>query len=238
MRRFFSPPGSFVDSTVTLSPEETRHLRDVLRLRAGEGVRVFDGEGREFEATIQMISKAAASLLLVNEVPPTAPESPIDLTLAATVLKGEKFDLVVQKAVELGVSRLTPLTTVRSDVRPRDGVKKVERWRKIVLEATKQCGRAKLMLIDDLTDVRKFATKGSGHVFFFTEREGAGFPDLIGSKTITAFIGPEGGWDNSELEFAKSASFQLVTLGGRILRAETAALTVAAIIQHRFGDVN
>ena len=152
MRRFFAPSNQISDSSLILGPEETRHLRDVLRLRAGDRVNVFDGEGREYLAEIAEISKNSTTLDVIEEIPPVSPESPLDLTLAAAILKGEKFDLVVQKAVELGVTRIVPLLTVRGDVRLRDTQKRVGRWRRIGLEAAKQSGRAALMKIGEPVD--------------------------------------------------------------------------------------
>ncbi|HKX84446.1 MAG TPA: 16S rRNA (uracil(1498)-N(3))-methyltransferase [Pyrinomonadaceae bacterium] len=236
MRRFYSPPETFSDGSVTLSHEETRHLRDVLRLSENDRVRVFDGEGREFEADIKNISKTSTSLDVREQVEPISPESPLHLTLASAMLKSDKFDLVVQKAVELGVAHLIPLETVRSELRPRDTMKKADRWRKIALEATKQCGRAKIMSVSEPVQFKKVSVVGNA--LFFTERAGFEFTSNTTPQKITAFVGPEGGWDESELDVARSNKYQLVTLGGRILRAETAAIVVTAILQHRFGDVN
>lgn len=218
-----------------MSVDETRHLRDVLRLRVGDVVRVFDGEGDEFEAKIGSITKGNASLKVIRKLEPMSQESPLELTLAVAILKSDKFDLVVQKAVELGVSRLIPLETIRSDVRPRDPASKAERWRRIALEATKQCGRAKLMQIDQPIGFADLPP--DSQAFLFTERGGMPFPGSIDSKRITAIVGPEGGWDDSELKLAAKKGFLLITLGGRVLRAETAAIAITAILQHRFGDL-
>ena len=238
MRRFYSPPETFVDRHITLSPEETRHLRDVLRLRIGDPVSVFDGTGGEFEAVIESISKSSSVLNINQNIDPATPESPMELTLAAAILKSDKFDLVIQKAVELGVTRLVPLETIRAESRPRDAVKKAERWRKIALEAVKQCGRARLMRIDEPVKFDEFIRTVESDACFFTERGGGKLSDEFASKKITAFVGPEGGWDDSEIELARARGFEMITFGGRILRAETAAIAVAAILQHRFGDIN
>src|SRR6185369_11630796 len=144
MRRFYSPKENFSNGVAVLDLDETRHLRDVLRLHAGEEVRVFDGEASEYLCRIRSIEKKKTVLDVLKPITPEAPESPLDLTLAAAVTKGEKFDLVVQKAVELGVSRLVPMFTRRCDVNPGGSEKRLERWRKIALEACKQSGRAKL----------------------------------------------------------------------------------------------
>lgn len=237
MRRFFAPPESFDNDKIILGLEETRHLRDVLRLRTGEKIQVFDGEGREFLCAVEDISKRETSLSIIEETAPAAPESDLELTLAVALLKGEKFELVVQKAVELGVTRLVPLNTTRADVKLKDADKKLERWQKIALEACKQSGRAKLMRIESPVDFEKFAETADGAKVLFAERSGGSFSKIAASKKITALVGSEGGWEDSEIEFAAARGFQIITLAGRILRAETAAIAVAAILQNNFGDL-
>jgi len=206
----------------------------------GEIVNVFDGSGREFECEILDIKKNETKLSVIKEIPPPVPESNLDLTLAAAMLKGEKFDLVVQKSVELGVARLAPLRTVRCDVRSKDSSKRVERWRKIALEASKQSGRAKLMQINEPVEFRELLNSigEPENAILFSERDGGSFPVDLSPKKLTAFVGPEGGWDNSEIRYARSKGTSIVTFGGRILRAETAAIALTAILQHRFGDIN
>jgi len=241
MRRFYAPAENFNDSSVTLSEEETRHLRDVLRLREGAAVRVFDGAGNEYEAAVARVDKRSSVLEIVQVVEPAAHESSVDLTIAAAMLKSEKFDLVVQKAVELGVNTLIPLQTHRCDVKLKDSAKRLERWRKIALEGAKQSGRAKLMTITEPVELKSFLVgfDGSAGVgLMFTERGGGGLPAERQHKTITALVGPEGGWEDSEIDEAERSGFQPVTFGGRIMRAETAAIVIAAILQHRFGDLN
>lgn len=244
MRRFYAPKENFSDKKIILSLEETRHLRDVLRLRAGETVQVFDGEGREFTCKIEKIDKRETALEILEEISPSARVSNLDLTLAAALLKGEKFDLVVQKAVELGVAKLVPIIARRTDVKLKDPEKRVERWRKIALEAAKQSGRADLMKIENPQDFTQFIknsaslTLADENFLLFSERNGESFSAINAGEKITAVIGSEGGWEDSEIEAAKNSGFQIITLKGRILRAETAAIAVAAVLQHRFGDFN
>lgn len=239
MRRFYAPPENFQADTIILDLEQTRHLRDVLRLHEGDTVQIFDGDGNEFLTAIENISKKETTLKIFEKIPATSPESNLELTLAVALLKGEKFDLAVQKCVELGVTKFVPLITKRCDVKPRDAEKKIERWRKIILESSKQCGRAKLMQIDEPKEFRIFTENCSDETkILFSERGGTKFSDLIPEKKITAVTGAEGGWEDSELDFAKSEGFQIVTFGGRILRAETAVIAVSAILQNRFGDLN
>lgn len=237
MRRFYAPRENFQDKNILLNLEETRHLRDVLRLREGEEIRIFDGEGSEFLGEIEKIGKRETAVKVLREISPPAPASTLDLTLAVAVLKGEKFDLVVQKAVELGVTKFVPVQTTRTDVKLKDGEKKSERWRRIALEAAKQTGRAKLMKIEPPTDFKYFIETAEGAKILFAETSGNGFSTIEQTKKITAVIGSEGGWENSEIEAARRRGFQIVTLGGRILRAETAAIVFASLLQHRFGDL-
>ena len=243
MRRFFAPPENIKDGGVILSLEETRHLRDVLRLHEGDEASVFDGFGHEYACKIDKIAKKETSLSIIKEIPSTAPESHLELTLAAAILPGEKFDLVVQKAVELGIVRLQPLYTKRCEARADGGGRRLERWKKIALEAAKQSGRAKLMEVSEAVRIEAFLERcgalnsETDNLILFSEREGSGFSGIKAGKKITAVIGPKGGWEDSELELARENSFSIVTFGGRILRAETAAIAMSAILQHRFGDL-
>lgn len=239
MRRFFAPNESFSGGTVTLDADETRHLRDVLRLKVGEEVSVFDGTGSEYRCSIREIAKKSSLLDVVEETAPSSPESPLEITVAATVLNGDKYDLIIQKAVELGVTTLIPLNTIRCDVKIKDAVKRLDRWRRIAMEATKQCGRARLMQVTDPQIVADLLVElKDENAILFSERNGMDFQAVGADKKITALYGPKGGWDDSELEMAAKHRVNIVTLGGRILRAETASIAITAILQHRFGDLN
>jgi 16S rRNA (uracil1498-N3)-methyltransferase len=241
MHRFYIPKADDGGDGISLGADESHHLRDVLRLGAGDEVQVFDGEGGEYLCRVETIERKTATLSILEKIEPSAPESPLELTLASAILKGEKFDLVIQKAVELGVSRFVPLLTARCDVKVKDNDRKRERWQKIAVGAAMQCGRATLMTVDAPIGFSRFVEENRNrkqHNILFSERGGRGFADVPMSKKITALIGPEGGWDDRELDAARERGIAIVTLGGRILRAETAAISIAAILQHRFGDIN
>ncbi len=240
MRRFFAAPDQFENDSVVLDEGETRHLRDVLRLQPRDIVHVFNGIGREFECYVQEIEKKSSTLHVIAEVEPSAPESPLKMTLAAGVTPSEKFDLVVQKAVELGVFELQPLISARTEVKIDVAIKRMDRWTKIVLEASKQCGRAQLMSVNrpkHINDLLASDTTNTDYLFF-SERKGERKlpPKIDGVATIV--IGPKGGWDDDEIERAREANWSIITFGGRILRAETASIAITSIIQHRFGDLN
>jgi 16S rRNA (uracil1498-N3)-methyltransferase len=252
-RRFYAPPAAFAadKKSVTLSQEETRHARDVLRLQTGEEIFVFDGAGREFHCAVQGFNKNSMSLTVLAEVAPARPESPLDLTLAIALLKGEKFDLVIQKTTELGVKRIVPLDTERADIRLRDSdgsQKRVARWRRIALEAAKQTGRAYVPEIaepapfDSLLSSKAENNSSNRVRLMFSERDGTSLLEATLSLDaqpagIIALVGPEGGWSDDEIAGAREGGWGIVTLGGRTLRAETAGIAVVTLLQHRFGDL-
>lgn len=240
LRRFYAPTEQFDGQDIFLDADETRHLRDVLRLSVGGRVRVFDGRGQEFLCQIEKIEKKKTALKIIEMIEPLAPESDLDLTLAVAILKGDKFDLVIQKAVELGVKRFCPINTRRGDVRLKDSVKKPARWQKIIIESSKQTGRAALMQLAEPSEFERFiknSVRSGGEKILFAERGGRSFSKIKPGKKITALIGPEGGWEDSEIEFATENDFQIITLTGRILRAETAAIAITSLLQHDFGDL-
>lgn len=241
MRRFYAPKASFTTTTVTLDQEEAKHLRDVLRLKTGDEIAVFDGEGNEFLCRIETVAKKESTAAVIKQIDASAPESPLQLTLASVVIPGDKYDLIVQKAVELGVTKYVPLASIRSEVKLKDLPKKLIRWRRIALDASKQCGRARLMGIEEPQNVADFLTETGNYdcpKIFFSEREGSKMPELKEPTQLITVIGPKGGWDDAELKTAQNNDFNIVTVGGRIMRAETAAIALTAILQHRFGDVN
>jgi 16S rRNA (uracil1498-N3)-methyltransferase len=251
-RRFYAPPVAFTAPdglTVTLSADETRHLRDVLRLVRGEEVFVFDGEGKEYRCLVDQVGRDAATLNVREEVTPARPESPLRLTLAVALLKGEKFDLVVQKATELGAQKIVPVLTKLADVRLRDEqdvARRTARLRRIALEAAKQSGRARVPLIDAPAAFQTLIKSASMDVeewhLMFAERDGRSLVETITrpareGEAVTALVGSEGGWMDEEIAEARKAGWSIVTLGGRTLRAETAAITVTVLLQHLLGDL-
>jgi 16S rRNA (uracil1498-N3)-methyltransferase len=244
-RRFYAPVTSFAanSKSVKLEADEARHLRDVLRLKPGDEVTVFDGAGREFQCSVVEVRREETQLAISHQIEPARPESPLRITLALSLLKADKFDLVVQKATELGVFSIVPVTTKRADIKLRDesdASKRVTRWQRIAMEAAKQSGRALVPEICMPAEFEEFiSTSSAPHNVFFTEREGQSLRDAkLGElSSVVALIGPEGGWTDEEIALAKDNQWKLVTLGGRTLRAETAAITVTALLQHLYGDL-
>ena len=248
-RRFYANPGDIklAHQQVKLTSDEARHLREVLRLKPGDRVYVFDGEGKEFVCAVRTAAREFADLEILEEVAPTRPESPLTLLLAVALLKGEKFDLVVQKATELGVRQIIPLVTRHSDIRLRDegdALKRVMRWQRIALEAAKQSGRAFMPQITPpltLEYLLNDPLASESLQLLFSERGGESLVTASGAVTdieaVTAFVGSEGGWSDEEIEQARGTGVKIVTLGGRVLRAETAAIAVTTLLQHLYGDL-
>jgi len=260
-RRFYAPPEQFAPdgATVVLAREETLHLLSVLRLKAGDEAFVFDGAGREYACVVAHGAgeggrrAQTATLEVRGRVEPQRPESPLDLTLAVALLKGEKFDTVVQKATELGAWSIVPVETRRADVQlrreGRDAGARVARWRRLALEAAKQSGRARLPEICapvafETLLAAEAGARGVGEErrLFFTERGGRGLSETVREwparpARVTALVGAEGGWDDEEITRASEAGWHAVTFGGRVLRAETAAIVITGLLQHLYGDL-
>jgi 16S rRNA (uracil1498-N3)-methyltransferase len=238
--RFYAPPAQINDTQVTLAADEAHHLTRVLRLPVGAQVYAFDGCGNEYVCEIAQLDKHTATLSIVEPLTDTV-ESPLQLTLAQALIKGDKFDWVVQKATELGITRIVPLITEHSEIRRAEerAENKLQRWRRIALEAVKQCGRRRLVEIAEPLPLPQFCAADTSELkLIFSERGGRrlrALPSETASVTLT--VAAEGGWSDAELANATQQGFASVYLGARILRAETAAITGVALIQHLFGDL-
>lgn len=241
--RFFASKSQISESVITLDADESHHLLRVLRLSQGEHVFVFDGDGAEWECEITSAGKRETSLTIVRQLD-DAVESTLHLTLVQALIKGDKFDWVVQKATELGVTGIVPLVTDHSDIRKAEGraENRLQRWRRISMEALKQCGRRRLVEISEPVGFKDFCElNASVNSLIFSERGGLSMHETanrlrpIGQLNLC--IGSEGGWSERELSLAEAHNFIPVHLGNRILRTETAAITAIALAQHLFGDL-
>jgi 16S rRNA (uracil1498-N3)-methyltransferase len=241
--RFYAAPSSFAETSVRLDADEAHHLTRVLRLGSGARVFVFDGEGGEYECEVARVAKHEAELNLLRRLD-DAVESPLRLTLAQALIKGDKFDWVIQKATELGVTRIIPLVTDHSDLKRAEerAGQRLQRWRRISLEALKQCGRRRLVEICEPAPFDDFcgSTTG-GERLIFSEHGGESLAEvsakLRGVNQLNICVASEGGWSEPELRKAASCGFTPVSLGIRTLRTETAAIVAVALAQHIFGDM-
>ena len=247
MNRFFVSSEAISDRLVRLTQAQSHQLCHVLRLERGDPVLVLDNLGWEYDVRLERVDAQEASGVVVHKRRASG-EPKAELTLYQSLLAREKFEWVLQKGTELGVSRFVPLLTRRGLVRTRQGVKKekFERWRRILREAAEQSGRARIPVLEgpvplrpaldgaaDL-DLRLVATPhGEGVSLHRALRQRA--PEK--PVSIGLFVGPEGGFDPEEMELCLEAGAQPVRLGPRVLRTETAALVGAALILYELGDL-
>ncbi len=239
-RRVHLPPERFEGQRAALTPEARHYLRDVLRLSPGAEVEVFDGRGGAWSAEIGAAFEAL--VLGARAASAGAAGAPAEIWLLAALAKGEKMDLVVQKATELGAAGIAPFAAERSVVRlePEKGEERARRWRRIVEEAARQCGRADVPLVRApvaLGAALEALPPGALALAF----QPGGPPVLalepIASSTYAAIVGPEGGLTDAELAACAAAGARRAALGPRVLRAETAAIVAVALLQARFGDL-
>jgi 16S rRNA (uracil1498-N3)-methyltransferase len=244
MPRFYVPNPHIQDGLLKIEGDEVKHIRKVLRLKAGDEILVFDGSGKEFEGAI-VEERRSSVMVKVRGIFSSKGDSSLEVTLAQSLLKGEKMDYLIQKATELGVNEIIPFFSSRSvpvlekSRRPN----RHHRWEKIAVEASKQCGRGVVPKIESLQDYSSMLRAApTDHLrLILWEGDGLKLKEVLersGEKTKIFFvIGPEGGFSPDEVDKAKRAGFVAVTLGKRILRAETASLCLLSILQYEWGDM-
>lgn len=237
----FHVPEAAPGARIALPAHSAHHARDVLRLRPGAAVRVFDGRGAEFEAVLDAVSRQGVSGRVTGAAAARA-ESPLKVTLALSPLKGDRMELAIQKATELGVAEIRPVVTVRTDAAARPALKgaRHDRWEKVASGAAEQCGRAVVPVIAPTVALAQFmADPPAGLRLLLLERD-EGQPPLTAlprPEAVTVLIGPAGGWEAMEVRRLADAGFQSVSLGPRILRAETAAIAALTAVQVLWGDL-
>ena len=248
MHRFFVDPELVKEMGVYLSlPKELAHqVRDVLRLNLGEKLTLLDNQGNEILATVESSSRAGVIVQLLERHPGKS-ASPINLVLCQALIKPARFEWVLEKGTELGVSAFTPVHCQRSTAGLEEaGTAKLQRWQRIIQEATEQCGRAtlpELQQIRSLEQALQEIPAGALPILAWEEAEGKSLREVLSGvrmkvagvvipQTILLFIGPEGGLTAEEVALARKHGAQVVTLGPRILRAETAALSSIANVMY------
>jgi 16S rRNA (uracil1498-N3)-methyltransferase len=238
----FHVQGAAPGARVELPEHVAHHAREVLRLRAGAEVRVFDGAGSEWDAVLEEVSRHGVWARMLGEVPPR-PESALRLVLAIAALKGDRMELVLQKATELGVAEIWPVVTYRTDAAARPALKgsRSERWERVVSGAAEQCGRAHVPHVAPTVMLRGLVERPfDGRRVALLET--SGHPPLAAlpvepASPLLLLVGPAGGFEPAEADEIRAAGFEVASLGPRILRAETAAVAAVAIAQARWGDL-
>lgn len=243
LSRLYFPGDIAAHGACELTAEQAHHAVHVLRLKAGDAVTLFDGDGSEYPAVIAEVTKRGMTLN-VGEGACVDRESPLDVTLAQGMSSGERMDFTVQKAVELGVARIQPLETGRSVVRlvRERAEKRVAHWQSVAVAACEQCGRNRVPRIEPVAALRDWLAGDNRSAvpqlrLVLAPDQGESlreFPRPAGSIIVLA--GPEGGLEPEERRDAERAGFVPVRLGPRVLRTETAAVAALAAMQLMWGD--
>jgi 16S rRNA (uracil1498-N3)-methyltransferase len=226
---------------VTLNDSSAHRLRVVLRLKPGQELILFNGMGGEYLARIDSMDKKSLKVSILRQ-DPVDRESPISITLIQGISKGQRMDYSIQKAVELGVDAIQPVTTERCAVRQKGGrtVRKGTHWHGIIASAAEQSGRTRFPHLLETMTLNDYLLQAPESALKLVLEPMATDPLCNlkpGGNTVHLLIGPEGGLSNQEIEQAKRAGFTAVTMGPRILRTETAGVCAIAVIQALWGDL-
>jgi 16S rRNA (uracil1498-N3)-methyltransferase len=237
--RLYLPQTLEEGAVLRLDEESAHYLRTVLRLKRGADLTVFNGDGREYSARVSAIGRDEVHVE-IGDGRSREVESPLTTHLGLGISRGERMDLAIQKSVELGVSRITPLFTEHCVVRldeARRGSRR-QHWRKVARSACEQCGRNRVPEIEESIELRDWVVGREGLRLFFDPQGGVGLKDLPRPDSVISLLsGPEGGFAEKERVLAREAGFIPVRLGPRILRTETAVLAALAAIQTIWGDL-
>ncbi len=243
MHRFFVPPEQLTGRHVHFDADQAHQMRRVLRLRPGDRVLVLDGRQWQYEVTLEEISHTRAVGRL-GEPAAAAGEPAARLTLYQSLLRREKFEWVLQKGTELGVAAFVPVITRRSLVRDAEDVtpEKLGRWRRIIKEAAEQAGRGRLPDLSPPVPLAAALESAGRPALIAWEGEGevnlrAALDAPEGGAEVALFVGPEGGYEPEEIAAARRAGVAPFTLGGRVLRTETAAVVGAALLLYELGEM-
>jgi len=205
---------------LTITGREARYINNVLRMKKGQELIIMDGKGRSFSCTIETVSYHEVTVRIKGPLPPQQ-SSPIRITLCQALIKAQAMDYVIQKATELGVSAIRLFFSGRTviTIEPARATAKMNRWREIMKAACRQCNRAELPNLEPPVPFDEIVEHSP-------------------KNETLKIVGPEGGFTPAEIAAARKSGFHTVSLGNRILRADTAALSLLSIIQHEWGDLN
>ena len=239
MPRIYLPIVDPKENRISLKGENAHYLTSVLRCREGDDLVVFDGAGNCFMTSLITCDRKEVIAEVMERFSCNI-ESPLNITLVQGILKGEKMDMIIQKTTELGVREIVPAITGRSQIKE---TRKIDRWRKIAEEASRQSGRSVVPLLYEPVEFKDvFSIHSSPRGFIFYEEGGMSLSDVFPSLTprpvsLLTVIGPEGGFTKEEVNLAKEKGLEVASLGRRILRAETAAISAVTLVQFLFGDM-
>lgn len=242
MSRIFVHQKLEENSTITLKGEEHHYIKNVLRMKVGDPLFLFNGGPTEFKAHIADIDKTKTILSIIDGET-VSKESPLEIVIGQGIPKGQKMDELIAKITELGAKTLVPLITERSDVKTASS-QKITRWHNIAKASSQQTGRTHVPAISNPITFKTFLTcyrEEFEKIVFYELENALSFHDILNKtskKRFALIMGPEGGFSPQEIELAQKEGCHIVSLGKRILRTETVAPAVCAILQYVKGDLN
>ncbi len=244
MSRFYVRPGAVAGGKIYIEGEESHHIIDVMRLKEGDSITVFDGTGREYDGKIDAVGNKSV-VIGVSKTRKPGKKSGAGITLAQAIPKKDKMDLIVREATELGVNEIIPVETSRTIVRIREEKEqgKRDRWRKIAVEASKQSGRTDLPGIGSITpfadilgSVKKYDIAVMPCLSKKSVTIGQALKKAKNAKSALVMIGPEGGFSDGEIKQAVKSGSVPVTLGPLVLKCDTAAVAALSILNHELTE--
>ena len=234
--RLYQNTALSLGNSIELSKDNSHHLNKVLRFPDGKNITIFNGDGFDYDAKVQSLKKIT-SISIVSKLKNDS-ESKLNLTLAQGIAKGEKMDFLIQKAVELGVTRIIPMKLERCVVRLSDEKvqKKIDHWQKIANHACEQSGRSVIVSLSDPLSLEELLEETIHDGFVLHHRAQIGLSQLKETSKATILIGPEGGLTEKEVSDSEVAGYQSILIGKRVLRTETASLAAIANMQLLWGS--
>jgi 16S rRNA (uracil1498-N3)-methyltransferase len=244
--RFFIPQAQIEHPISIITGDNVNHIKNVLRLKPGDTIILFDGTGAEYVTSIIELSSNRTAVEIIEKTDSFS-ESPVHISIGQAFLKEKKMDLLIRQVTELGINHWRPFFSERSIPTPdkKRIYLRIQRWEKIMIEAVKQCGRSHLMEIGQpvsFAEMLKLANNADIKIMFWENAVNVLSPytfsiDKNEIRSIYSIIGPEGGFSDVEGKQAMEAGFFPVKIGPRILRAETASVAVCTLLQYLFGDI-
>jgi len=243
LTRIFTGKALAESATVELEARNNHYLIHVLRVKQGQALQLFNGNGQEFNAHVDALRRKSVRVLITEEVSPTVVESPLHTNLGIAISKGDRMDWVIQKATELGVNVIQPLVTERVDVKlnAERREKKLAHWQSTLISACEQSGRRVLPLLQPLTSIDEWLSNDNSDCKLLLRAKADSFEQVKSHFTSTPqsasiIIGPEGGLSSKEITAAVAQGYHPVGFGSRVLRTETAPIVALSILQASWGD--
>ncbi len=239
--RIYTSAKLTLNTSIELDSDASSHVGKVLRMKSGYQITLFNGDGADYAATISEVTKKSVTVS-IDGSKETNTESCLHTHIGQVISRGDRMDYMIQKSTELGVSEITPLTSERCEVKLKGDreEKRIKHWQQIAISAAEQCGRAKVPVINAITDLDEWIKNKSEEELGLVmhHRTKQSLTDLKKPQKTRLLIGPEGGLSESEIESAIAKGFTATTLGPRVFRSETAPIATLSIIQWLWGDFN